>query len=64
MLIVNVKDGEKIDRALKRFRRKTKNTKLIQQLRKRKEYTKPSKRRREQIKKAEYKEKYLLSNND
>jgi len=54
MLIIKVKDGEKIDRALKRLKRKFRDTKVLQTLRDKKEFTKPSVERRQQIKKAEY----------
>jgi len=54
MLIINVKDEESIDRALKRYKRKVRNTKVIQQLRKRKHYTKPSVARRMEVLSAEY----------
>lgn len=54
MLIVKVKDGEKIDRALKRLKRKFRDTQVLQNLRDKKEFTKPSVERRQQIKKAQY----------
>jgi len=54
MLIIKVKDGEKIDRALKRLKRKFRDTKVLQNLRDNKEFTKPSVLRRQQIKKAQY----------
>jgi small subunit ribosomal protein S21 len=54
MLIVKVKDGEKIDRALKRLKRKFRDTQVLQTLRDKKEFTKPSVQRRQQIKKAQY----------
>ncbi|AZJ33511.1 MULTISPECIES: 30S ribosomal protein S21 [Tenacibaculum] len=60
MLIIQVKEGENIDRAIKRYRRKYRNTKVLQEIRDRKEYTKPSVSRREQLKKAQYKEQFLL----
>ena len=56
MLIIEVKDNENIDRALKRYKRKFQNTKLMHELRARKFYTKPSIQRREEILKAVYKE--------
>ncbi len=59
MLRIEVKEGEKIDRAIKRYRRKYKNTKVLQEIRGRKEYKKPSVRKREQLIKAQYKEQYL-----
>ena len=57
MLIIERKDGETIDRVLKRYKRKQRDTKLIGELRKRKQYTKPSVRRRSEVLKAAYKDK-------
>ena len=54
MLIIPVKDGENIDRALKRFKRKFDRTGGMRQLRIRKEFVKPSVRNRDKIKKAVY----------
>ncbi len=54
MLIINVKDEESIDRALKRYKRKVFSTGIIKEVRKRKTYTKPSVERREQIMGAAY----------
>ena len=54
MIRVIVTDGEKIDKALKTFKRKCNNTKLIQQLRARQEFTKPSVTARKIRLKAEY----------
>ena len=46
MLIIERKDGESIDRMVKRYKRKFRNTKLRDELRRRKEFTKPSVARR------------------
>lgn len=54
MLIIPVKEGENIDRALKRFKRKFDRTGKMRQLRKRKQFTKPSIERRQQVQKAQY----------
>lgn len=54
MIIVPIKDGENIDRALKKFKRKFEKTGVIRELRSRQAYVKPSVRRREEIKKAIY----------
>ena len=54
MLIIPVKEGENIDRALKRFKRKFDRTGRMRQLRKRKQFTKPSVIRRQQVLKARY----------
>lgn len=55
MIIINVKDGESIDRALRRYKKKHQQVKLVQELRRRKHYTKPSIARRNEILKAKYK---------
>jgi small subunit ribosomal protein S21 len=57
MLIINVKPGEKIDYALKRYKKKHRNTKVVDQLRKRQEFTKPSISRRKELIKARYNQK-------
>ena len=52
MLIIPVKEGESIDRALKKFKKKFEKTGVVKELRVRQQYTKESIRRREEIKKA------------
>lgn len=54
MLIIPVKEGENIDRALKRFKRKFDRTGTKRQLQTRKQFTKPSVERRAQVQKAQY----------
>ena len=54
MLIIPIKDGENIDRALKRYKRKFDKTGTVRQLRKRQAFTKPSVTRRIQLQKAAY----------
>ena len=54
MLIIPVKDGENIDRAIKRFKRKFDKTGAMRQLRSRKQFVKPSVRNRDKIKNAKY----------
>lgn len=54
MLIIPVKDGENIDRALKRFKRKFDRTGTMRQLRSRQQFTKPSVRKRAERQKAQY----------
>jgi small subunit ribosomal protein S21 len=54
MLIIPIKDGENIDRALKRFKRKFDRTKTMRNLRERKQFTKPSVSKRAQLIKASY----------
>lgn len=56
MLIIEIKNGETIDRALRRYKRKHRDVKLRRELRNRKEFTKPSVKRRKEKLKAIYKE--------
>ena len=58
MLIVNTKDHGSIDRALKVLKRKIEKTGQNKELRKRKEFTKPSILRREEIKAAKHRQMY------
>ncbi len=59
MLIINVKDGESIDRALKRYKNKHRRVGVIKEIRRRKHFTKPSVERRNEILNARYRnEKY------
>ena len=57
MIIIPVKEGENIDRALKKFKRKFEKTGVVKELRKRQQYTKPSAVRREEKIRAVYKQK-------
>tara|TARA_E500000331_G_C17126526_1_gene656278 strand:- start:749 stop:943 length:195 start_codon:yes stop_codon:yes gene_type:complete len=54
MLIIPVKEGENIDRALKRFKRKFDKTGAMKNLRQRQAFIKPSVKNRDKIKKASY----------
>ena len=54
MLIIPIKDGENIDRALKRFKRKFDKTGTKISLQTRKEFVKPSIKRRAVIQKAQH----------
>lgn len=54
MLIIPIKDGENIDRALKRYKRKFDKTGIKRQLQVRKQFTKPSVERRSQIQRAQF----------
>ena len=55
MLIIPVKEGESIDKALKKFKKKFERTGTMRQLRKRQSFTKPSVSRRKEIIRASYK---------
>jgi small subunit ribosomal protein S21 len=54
MLIIPVKEGESIERALKKYKKKFDRTKVIRQLRSRQQFNKPSVVRRAEIIKAKY----------
>lgn len=54
MIIIPVKEGENIDKALKKFKRKFEKTGVIKELRERQKYTKPSIVNREMRLKAIY----------
>ncbi|KPK86325.1 MAG: 30S ribosomal protein S21 [Bacteroides sp. SM23_62_1] len=54
MIIVPVKEGENIERALKKFKRKFEKTGIVKELRDRQAFTKPSIKRRQVVKRAIY----------
>jgi small subunit ribosomal protein S21 len=54
MIKIPVKEGESIERALKRLKRKTDSTGIIKEVRTRKQFVKPSVIRRQQLIKARY----------
>lgn len=54
MIIVPVKEGESIERALKKYKRKFEKTGVVKELRERQKYTKPSVKKREAKLKAIY----------
>ena len=54
MIIVPVKDGENIERALKKFKRKFENTGFVKELRRRQQYDKPSVLKRLKMTRAIY----------
>jgi small subunit ribosomal protein S21 len=56
MLIIPIKEGENIDRALKKYKKKFEKTNVMKELRKRKEFEKPSISRRQQVIRAAYKQ--------
>jgi small subunit ribosomal protein S21 len=54
MLVVQVKEGENIERALKRYKNKFNRTKVVRELRDRKQYIKPTVANRKTKLKAAY----------
>jgi len=63
MLIIPIKEGESIDRALKRFKRKFDKTGAMRQLRARKQFIKPSVKYRQKIQKAQYLQRLIDNEN-
>ncbi len=56
MLIIDSKDCENIDKALKKYKKKFEKSRTLLQLRERQAYTKPSVKRRHEVLKAVYKQ--------
>ena len=54
MIVVPVKEGENIERALKKFKRKFERTGVIKDLRRRQQFDKPSVRKRLALEHAVY----------
>ncbi len=54
MIVVPIKEGENIERALKKFKRKFEKTGVMRQIRSRQSFTKPSDVRRDKMAKAIY----------
>jgi len=57
MLIIDSKDCENIDKALKKYKKKFEKAKILLQLRERQSFIKPSIKRRGEVLKAIYKQK-------
>ncbi len=56
MLIIPVKEGENIERAIKKYKKKFEKTKVMRELRERKQFTKPSICKRQERIRASYKQ--------
>ena len=54
MIVIPIKEGENIERALKKFKRKFEKTGVVKELRNRQAFTKPSITKRQQKLKAIY----------
>ncbi|WP_439881269.1 30S ribosomal protein S21 [Pontibacter sp. MBLB2868] len=63
MIIVNVKDNESVDRALKRFKKKFERTGVLKELRSRSYFEKPSVSKRKQKERAAYKQQLFADQN-
>ncbi len=62
MIIVPLKEGENIERALKKFKRKCEKTGVIREVRRRQAFVKPSVVNRAQRIKAVYRQSLQLAN--
>jgi len=60
MIIVPIKEGENIERALKKFKRKFEKTGIVRELRSRQTFVKKSVKQREARKRAVYKQQLQL----
>jgi len=60
MLIIDVKDADSLDKALKKYKRKVDQTGLIKELRRRQHFVKPSIKNRTTRLKAAYRNAMLL----
>ena len=63
MIVINVKENESIDRALKRFKKKFEKTGVLKELRSRTYFEKPSVSRRTEKLKAAYRQKKYAEEN-
>ncbi len=61
MIIVPVKEGENIEKALKKFKRKFEKTGVVKELRSRQQFDKPSVQKRLKMEHAVYVQKMKLS---
>lgn len=60
MLIIDSKDCENIDKALKKYKKKFERARILTQLRDRQAFTKPSVKRRDEVLKAAYRQQILI----
>lgn len=63
MIVINVKENESIDKALKRFKKKFEKTGVLKEVRSRSFYEKPSVARRNEKIKAAYRQKMYAKEN-
>ncbi len=64
MLIVKLKKGDNINKALKRFKQKVRNTKLIRTIRENQYFEKPSQAKRKLKQKAIRKNQWKIANDE
>ncbi len=54
MIVIKVNEDDTIERAIKKYKRKFEKVGILKEIRARKEYVKPSVKRRQQLLKAKY----------
>jgi len=64
MLIIDQKDCENLDKALKKYKKKFEKSRTLQQLRRRQAFVKPSVKRRTEVLKAVYRQDLLAGRLD
>ena len=62
MLIIDTRDSDSLDKALKKYKKKYEKTRILRQLRERQAFTKPSVRKRNVILKAKMTQDYRKEN--
>jgi small subunit ribosomal protein S21 len=63
MIVINIKENESIDKALKRFKKKFEKTGVLKQLRNRSYYEKTSISRRQTVLRAAYRQQLFAKEN-
>jgi small subunit ribosomal protein S21 len=59
MLIIDARESESLDKALKKYKKKFEKAGILKQLRSRQSFTKPSVARRSEVLRAVYREKMI-----
>lgn len=63
MLIIEIQDGEQLDKALRRFKKKFEKVGILKETRRRMSYSKPSEVKKEVKKKAVSRQRYYMKEN-
>lgn len=63
MLIIDAREAESIDKALKNYKKKFEKAGIVKELRRRQSFSKPSIDRRQEITKARYKQSFVTEAN-
>ena len=62
MIIVEVKEGENLEKALRRYKKKFERLGILKEMRRRMYFTPPSVQKRENLKKAIRRQRYMTEN--